>query len=33
MERVLNTRKKVEENFTMEIVSKQYIDLYKSLLQ
>jgi len=27
------SRKKVEENFTMEIVSKQYIDLYKSLLQ
>lgn len=27
-----NARKKVEENFTMEIVSKQYTNLYKSLL-
>lgn len=28
-----NARKKVEENFTMEKVSQQYIDLYKSLLK
>jgi glycosyltransferase involved in cell wall biosynthesis len=26
-------RKKVEENFTMKIVSQQYIDLYKSLIK